>query len=483
MEAKMAEIASEVELDNSGPEPVELELESENDENESLDLPANSFTPVNFSSGTRRIVDLYRAYSIDKDLDPRPSFQRGYVWDRNRASKLVESILLHVPIPLIYTAEEDDGKEVVIDGQQRLTTCFSFIEGFFPASRNDSERAEKGHAVKRKPFRLGKMKILKDLEGKSYKDLSEDYRKSFDKYNLQIIKISKDSHPDVKFEIFERLNTGSVSLSDQEIRNCIYRGAYNNLLCELASHDTFRKLLGLTGEATRMQDVELVLRFMAFNESTHINYNTKMRAFLNGHMRDRRDISTEIADKFKRDFVNACEVAYTVFGDKAFRRFSAGSSRNPNGGWERSLNKAVFDCMMFWFARTEKRQVIGTKDAVCESFIDLCLNDQEFVDSITLGTADPTRVKTRFTTWKSTIDKIISVPFGEKRLFSYQQKQELFEEDQTCGICKQRIENVDDAAVDHHMPFSTGGPTELSNAVLAHRYCNRQKGVAVPIEG
>jgi len=101
---------------------IDLPVESDDDDDESINLPKSAFTPVNFATGTRRIIDLYRAYSTDKELDPRPSFQRGYVWDRNRASKLIESILLHVPIPLIYTAEEDSGLEVVIDGQQRLTT-------------------------------------------------------------------------------------------------------------------------------------------------------------------------------------------------------------------------------------------------------------------------------------------------------------------------------------------------------------------------
>jgi hypothetical protein len=245
--------------DNLLPEAQDLLLEDEGDEEDSFELPKATFTPVNFSHGTRRILDLYRSYHVDKELDPRPSFQRGYVWDRNRATKLIESILLHVPIPLIYTAEEEDGREVVIDGQQRLTSCFSFIEGFFPPTANDLERSKAGHEVKKRPFRLGKMKILKDLEGKGYEQLDPDMKKTLDRYGLQVIKISKESHPDVKFEIFERLNTGSVALADQEIRNCIYRGPYNDLINSLSNLEVFRKVLGLSAEAKRMQDVELVL--------------------------------------------------------------------------------------------------------------------------------------------------------------------------------------------------------------------------------
>lgn len=456
-------------------EPQDLLIEEEGEDNESFDLPTATFTPVNFSHGTRRILDLYRAYHIDGELDPRPSFQRGYVWDRNRATKLIESILLHVPIPLIYTAEEDNGKEVVIDGQQRLTSCFSFIEGFFPPTANDIERSKAGHEVKRRPFRLGKMKILTDLQGKGYSDLPPDLKKTLDRYGLQVIKISKESHPDVKFEIFERLNTGSVALADQEIRNCIYRGPYNDLINELSNADAFRKLLGLSAEAKRMQDVELVLRFLVFNDKTHLNYNNKMRAFLNGHMRDNRNLSVETANAFRTKFQNACDLALTVFGEKAFRRYTVGTLKNPNGGWERSVNKALFDCVMFWFARYEKRQVIDKKDAIRDALIRLCVDNAVFQDAITLGTGDVGRVRSRFEIWGEELKKLIDAPAGERRLFTYAEKQKLFDADQSCAICGQRIETLDDATVDHKKAFANGGNTTPENAQLAHRYCNRVK--------
>lgn len=469
------EDGNDADLEVKDIESETLVTEAEDEDDSPLDLPKSAFTPINFSSASRRIIDLYRSYHEDKELDPRPSFQRGYVWDRNRATKLIESILLHVPIPLIYTAEEEDGREVVIDGQQRLTTCFAFIEGFFPMSKADMDKKDKGIAVKRRPFKLGKMKILQELKGKTYAELPQDIKNAINRYNLSIIKISKDSHADVKFEIFERLNTGSVSLSDQEIRNCIYRGPYNDLLCDLANAEQFRRLLGIAGEASRMQDVELVLRFMAFNEATHLNYKEKMRSFLNSHMRDRRNITDDMAAKYKKDFLNACDLAFTVFGDRAFRRYSDGSERNPNGKWERALNKAVFDALMFWFARYEKRQIIERKDAIRERFIELCVNDREFQDSITLGTADPARILTRFRKWEEALQAIITSPPGERRLFSYAEKTKLFEEDATCAECKQRIEHIDDAEVDHSVPYSAGGATSAENARITHRYCNRAK--------
>ena len=192
------------------------DINVEEEDDDEIISPSENFSPINFSHSARRIIDLYRAYKEDKELDPRPSFQRGYVWDRPRASKLIESILINVPLPLVYTAEEDTGKEVVIDGQQRLTTCFAFIDGHFPLSKKNEERATRGEKVSRRPFKLTKLKILSALEEKTHADLEDSLKQSFNRYTIQTIKISKDSHPDVKFEIFERLNTGSVSLSDQE---------------------------------------------------------------------------------------------------------------------------------------------------------------------------------------------------------------------------------------------------------------------------
>ena len=319
------------------------------------------------------------------------------------------------------------------------------------------------------------MKILSHLEKQGYSDLDGSLKKTINNFPIRVIKISKDSHPDVKFEIFERLNTGSVALSDQELRNCIYRGKYNELLCELANNPSFMKMLGINDSAARMQDVELVLRFMAFNSATHLNYNDKMRKFLNDHMRENRNISDELAELYKKAFVQAVESSYTVFGDRAFRRYSEGSSRNPSGKWENSINKAVYDVIMFWFARYPKNKVVESANAIREKFIELCVSDKEFSDAIMLGTADVGRVRTRFSKWGAALEPLISgVP--DARVFPVTLKSELFDAEPKCGICGQNIHSIDDAEVDHIQPFSLGGATDPSNARLAHRFCNRSRG-------
>lgn len=444
-------------LDSDALDEIDIEDSGEGDDSP---LAFGALTPSEFDVSNRRIRDLHRDFK-EQDLDPRPAFQRGYVWDKARASRLIESVLLNVPLPLIYTAEEADGREVVIDGQQRLTTFFSFIDGRF--QKDDT------------PFRLTGLKLLKDHEGRSYKTLPEDARRDFLKYNVSIIKIGAKSHPDVRFEIFERLNTGSISLSEQELRNCLHRGPLNELLKELAGYASFQKCMGITRAMPRMRDVEMVLRFIAFYDRTHLNYTGKMKSFLNKFMSDRKEIQPEKQAEYREVFRRAADITLSVFGDRAFRRYTVGDGHNQNGRWESSVNKALFDAVMWVGTRFEKRQILPVKDEIRERLIALMTGDQEFIESVTLATADLPKIKYRFERWLGEVDAAVRLAPREKRLFSYALKQRLFEQNATCALCHQRIETLDDAEVDHHLPYADGGVTEESNARLAHRYCNRAR--------
>jgi hypothetical protein len=434
------------------------------DEDDSIDgLPSTAFSPINFNVTNRQIRDLHLSYS-EGELDTSPAFQRGYVWDSTKASRLIESVLLHVPLPLVYTAEDSEGREVVIDGQQRLMTFFGFLSGKFP--RGDGQR----------PFKLNQLKILKDLNGLSFSELRPDLQRAFRAYGVQVIKISSSTNEDVKFEIFERLNTGAVTLSAHELRNCIYRGPLNETIRRLSKHPAFVRALAVKSPPQRMIDAELVLRFLAFFEKTHFNYPGKMKNFMNSFMKGNRFATPDRQVEWEEKFVLACNNAYTVFGDKAFRRFLVGSARNPNGAWETSINRALFDCVMFWFARYEQRQIIPVKDQIRERFIGALSSDVDFINSITLGTSDASRVKRRFEIFQGIVDSIVSVTASERRSFTISEKKTLFDRDPTCGVCGNRVEMIDDAEVDHVIPYSAGGATSLQNARLAHRFCNRSRG-------
>lgn len=296
-----------------------LSFDSSKDETESLRIPEQKrrmFT----EQGDPEIDSLYRKWK-DGDLDIQPFFQRGFVWDIVKASRIIESILLDIPLPVIYLSQEKDGKEYVIDGQQRLTSFFSFIDGKLPDPKLPFG----------KDFKLSGLNVFTELSGKFYKDLSREFQKKIRYYKIRTIIFNKESEQDLKFEVFERLNTGSVSLNDQELRNCIYRGKYNDLLCELAEDKSFRELLGIRKPERRMRDVEFVLRFAAFFHSTYINYKPPIKAFLNNDMEKFRSISDKDASELRLAFKNTVSLIKYLLGEHAFKRYYCGNSNYVNG--------------------------------------------------------------------------------------------------------------------------------------------------------
>jgi hypothetical protein len=159
----------------------------------------------------------------------QPAFQRAYVWDRRKASRLIESLVLQIPIPVLYVAQETPSTYAVVDGQQRLTGIVAYITGTFPDG---------------KAFRLAGLSVLPELRVKLFKELPQACQDAILTAILRVIIITQDSDPEVKFEMFERLNLGAVQLTDQELRNSMYHGAYNALLHELAAHPTLLKIRG-----------------------------------------------------------------------------------------------------------------------------------------------------------------------------------------------------------------------------------------------
>ena len=161
--------------------------------------PAITERKIYTTTGDPEVASLYGKYKRGR-LILQSDFQRHFVWEPKKSSRLIESALLDIPLPVIYLSEEKDGKEVVIDGQQRLTSFFSFIDGTFPSGQ---------------VFRLSGLKVFEDLIKKTYKELEEPFQDKIQYCKLRTITFNKDSSHDLKFEIFERLNSGAVSLNQQ----------------------------------------------------------------------------------------------------------------------------------------------------------------------------------------------------------------------------------------------------------------------------
>jgi hypothetical protein len=430
-------------------EPLEEEIES--------DDVALAERTINTDKGDPEIESLHGKSKRGK-LVIQPDFQRHFVWDKIKSSRLIESALLEIPLPVIYLAEEQDGKEYVIDGQQRLTAFFSFIDGKFPDGAD---------------FKLSGLKVFAELNRKSFRDLKEELQDKVRYCKIRTITFKRGSDSNLKFEIFERLNTGSVSLNDQELRNCIYRGLYNELLKKLCENEDFKRLMNITRPDKRMRDVELVLRFAAFFQATYLNYKPSMRRFLNEDMQRHQAISDSERAEITNAFKNSVGILRSLLGEHTFKRFYKGTASDPNGYWEPTkFNASLYDVLMFSFAKQDKNTVYQNLDSIREGFIDLMTYDEEFITSIEKSTSSVQAVTTRFDKFRLMLQAIIGIGRREPRCFSYAIKKELYDQDPTCTICGQRIHGIDDSAVDHIEQYWTGGKTIPENARLAHRYCN-----------
>jgi hypothetical protein len=453
---KPNEQTPEENYNGSGNEEIKLDDEKDEDEQDDLSGKRKIYT----EQGDPEVDSLHKRF-VKGRLHVQPIFQRQFVWDKIKSSRLIESALLDIPIPIVYLSEEKDGKENVIDGQQRLTAFFSFIDGKLP---NNSE------------FKLSGLKVFTDLNGKKFNELSEELQDKITTYKMRVIKFKKESDGDLQFEIFARLNTGSVPLNDQELRNCVFRGKFNELIKELSQDKDFKYLLGIATPDRRMKDRELVLRFAAFHFNTYLNYYAPIKKFLNDTMEKYQNISSPDESNLRNAFKNTVSIILSLLDNNAFKRYYRGDEKNKNGRWEtQKFNVSLFDIMMYSFAREDKNTVFQNLDRIREALIDLMTTDQDFIDSIELSTSSKKAVTIRFDKWRFALQSILGIGVKEPRCFTYSLKEELFEINSTCAICGNKINNIDDAAVDHIQQYWTGGKTIPENARLAHRYCNNAR--------
>ena len=223
-----------------------------------------------------------------------PDFQRGYVWNVEQASRLIESFLVGLPIPQVFLYVDDDHKLLVIDGQQRITSIAYFFDGFFGAEAAGS----------RKVFRLTGLSERSPYRGKAFEDLDASTQRKLKGAPLRAINIKQlkpEADTSSVYQIFERLNTGGTPLKPQEIRNAVYRGAFNELLKDYNGLPDWRKLLGKKDPDKHMRDVELLLRVFALTYFRG-KYDGKMKDFLTGCASANRDAKSDAVRDFAKAF-------------------------------------------------------------------------------------------------------------------------------------------------------------------------------------
>ena len=423
---------------------------------------------LDIEAGQRKIIWQAKDFSIrefltmknDGELLLQPTYQRNYVATDLIASKLIESILLDVPIPVVYLAEEQDGSYSVIDGQQRLTSFLSFLDGKFPDNR---------------PFKLSGLKVLPEINRRFFTDLDSELQKKIRSTTIHSIIIKKESNPDIKFEIFERLNTGSTKLNEDEIRNTVYRGKYIDLLAELSENQGFHALVRKDNFKKRMIYRGMILRFFALSEKSYLNYKSSMKQFSNKELRDNKDLSASKEKEYRNRFEHCLDLVKVVFGEMAFRRYMP-SENGDAGKWgESQINMALYDLQMVGFVNYTKNDVLAKADLIREGLLDLMINNQPFRELLIWQTSDTDKLKKRFRIYMDMLETIIGDPSYSQRNFPFSVKKELFKTNPFCAISGQKILAIEDSEVDHVIPYSKGGKTEINNAQLVLRYFNRAK--------
>lgn len=296
-----------------------------------------------------------------------PSFQRSYVWSIKQASRFIESLLLGLPVPGVFLSrEKDTEKLLVIDGQQRLSTLLYFFKNEFP---------------KHKSFSL--IEVQKEYEGKTYKTLSDADRRKLDDAIIHATIIKQDIPTDDEssiFFVFERLNTGGVVLSAQEIRNGIYQGEFNKLLEELNKNVDWRFLYGRPN--ARMRDQELILRFFALY-FTWETYTKPMKAYLNTFMAKNRNLQLHSKEDLTNIFSSTVKIIRKSIGAKAFKLGSQPTA-------------ALIDAVMVGVAKRIQHGAVKQNETAKKCFSSL-LKDNDFILSITTSTSDEENVRERIT--------------------------------------------------------------------------------------
>ncbi len=336
-----------------------------------------------YDYAVRSLMDMI----IDEDLVLEPDYQRKYQWDTAKASRFIESICLNIPVPVVYLAEEQNGNFTVIDGQQRLTSLFRFIKhdeikNIFP----DSELT---------PLIIEGLKILPELNGKSYNEIDRSFKSSISKRPIRCIVVLNDSDETLKFEVFERLNTGSAQLTDQEIRNCVYRGSYNKMIKRLSEYDKFKELTALpAADEKSMKGVELVLRYLAYRELTsQTEYSDNYSEYLNLHMEENQEISKSKEDSIEELFKKTVDLLYAELGTGvAFRKPK--DRNDPQQGFYRNLiNGSIFESQMVAFSKAfEAGKTVNLQVKAFEAF-----TDEDYWGSLFQGTSKKTKALRRST--------------------------------------------------------------------------------------
>jgi len=310
-------------------------------------VPEGAFVPadVNIRPRSMTVDAVVERLNYD-EIDLNPGFQRrSDLWSPQQQSRLIESLMLRIPLPAFYFDATNDDRWVVIDGLQRLT-------------------AFKGYMVEQKLYLSG-LEYLTELEHKNFKDLPRQYVRRIKESQLNVYTVEKGTPEAVVYNIFKRINTGGIPLEPEEIRHALYRGKATELVEKLASSSAFRVATGGTISNQRMLDCEYITRYLAFTEQDPLKeYQGSIEDFLNNGLKKVNRYSDDAVAAIEEQFYRVMNTCHALFGKYAFRRIGSDGRRGP-------MNKAIFELWAVCLAPLPKNQLdllILRKEALTEAF-------------------------------------------------------------------------------------------------------------------
>lgn len=322
------------------------------------------------------------------EIDLQPDFQRVTdVWDNVKKSRLMESILLGLPLPSFYFSEDPVSQKLsIIDGLQRICAIRDFV------------------LEKENPLKLEGLQFLKNFEGFTFSQLARPEVKRIKSLKITMNTLRKGTPLDVKYIIFQRVNTAGVPLTPQEMRHALNQGPAAIFIKELADMESFKKATNYSVESKRMQDRDFVNRFIAFYIG-YQDYMGDLDMFLNDKMGELNKMTSEQRDDIRVSFDKAMKCCYEIFKKDTFRkRYKQEDRRKP-------ISKAVYDTLsvnIAWLSDKEQLMLLKNAEAFKAGMIRL-FNNKIFDFSVSTGTGKKYNVEQRFTMVKSLIKEIISL--------------------------------------------------------------------------
>lgn len=391
-----------------------VKLENQNTigiEDEDEGSYADPFDPDEISINTKPFsMDACLRRLIQGTILLNPDFQRQEVWTVDKKSRLIESLMLKIPIPMFYVSGDEKGTLTVVDGLQRFSTIRDFVLGKKYLETHKEE--EKGRG-----FVLQDLEFWKEYEGKNFKDLPTHIVNRILETEFTFTIINPATPEEVRRNIFKRINTGGLPLSSQEIRNALYIGKATTLLNELSSLNVFKQATDYSIKHHRMEDKELILRFVSFFVRKYSSFNkaVSVDTWLSDTMiivnalpnLDTRELKKQLSktspsivkesilpvsiDSIKVSFISAMTRANSLFGNHAFRKSYPGKRRTP-------INKSLFETWGVLLSEISEEQfsnLLKNKKAMMVEYKSI-IQDDNFVVIISRDSMKTSSVKKRF---------------------------------------------------------------------------------------